>query len=154
MNKSILQFVQSRLAELQPGSLLIAGGDKNALFAIGEATQTECEIGCLQPHEIIKTGQHRYDLGVITLDGYKPSEMWPVLAKCRDVLTRHFIVIAPDTTDWPAAEFLALGMTLTVLDASASHVVYEYDIASYKNTPDWLNSEGWANPGQWEKERW
>jgi hypothetical protein len=130
------------------------GGDTTKLFVVCETAQLQCKTDCLQPQEIIKTEQHRYDLGVIALDGCRPSEMWPVLAKCRDILTRHFIVVAPDTTDWPAAEFLALGMTQTDTANQTDYVVYEYDIASYKTTPDWLSAKGWANPERWEKERW
>ena len=29
--------------------------------------------------------------------------------------------------------------------------VFIYDIAEYKNNPDWLNNENWANPELWEK---
>jgi len=28
---------------------------------------------------------------------------------------------------------------------------YAYNISSYKNIPDWLNSDNWANPELWEK---
>jgi len=29
--------------------------------------------------------------------------------------------------------------------------VFIYDISEYKDNPDWLNSENWANPDLWEK---
>ncbi len=29
--------------------------------------------------------------------------------------------------------------------------VFIYDIADYKNKPDWLNNKNWANPELWEK---
>ncbi len=29
--------------------------------------------------------------------------------------------------------------------------VYIYDISQYKDEPDWLNSDNWANPELWEK---
>lgn len=28
---------------------------------------------------------------------------------------------------------------------------YTYNISTYKNKPDWLNSDNWANPELWEK---
>tara|TARA_B100000530_G_C15906141_1_gene467418 strand:- start:239 stop:688 length:450 start_codon:yes stop_codon:yes gene_type:complete len=31
------------------------------------------------------------------------------------------------------------------------YLVYVYNISNYKKTPDWLNSENWANPELWEK---
>ncbi len=30
-------------------------------------------------------------------------------------------------------------------------MVFIYDISEYKDNPDWLNSENWANPDLWEK---
>ena len=30
-------------------------------------------------------------------------------------------------------------------------VFYIYNISSYKKSPDWLNSDNWANPELWEK---
>jgi hypothetical protein len=30
-------------------------------------------------------------------------------------------------------------------------VIFIYDISKYKETPDWLNSDNWANPELWEK---
>ncbi|WP_125199139.1 DUF6231 family protein [Guyparkeria sp. SCN-R1] len=32
--------------------------------------------------------------------------------------------------------------------------LYEFNIESYKDTPDWLNSRNWANPELWGKYRW
>jgi hypothetical protein len=29
--------------------------------------------------------------------------------------------------------------------------IFIYDIAEYKDNPDWLNSDNWANPELWEK---
>ena len=31
--------------------------------------------------------------------------------------------------------------------------VFIYDISEYKDNPDWLNSENWANPELWDKQR-
>ena len=31
---------------------------------------------------------------------------------------------------------------------------YEFDMAHYKTTPDWLNPRNWANPELWDKYRW
>ena len=30
-------------------------------------------------------------------------------------------------------------------------LVFNYDIAEYKDNPDWLNNKNWANPELWEK---
>ena len=37
---------------------------------------------------------------------------------------------------------------------SATEAVYQFDIETYKDTPDWLNPRNWANPELWDKYRW
>ncbi|MDD3447840.1 MAG: DUF6231 family protein [Gammaproteobacteria bacterium] len=32
--------------------------------------------------------------------------------------------------------------------------LYGFDIATYKVTPDWLNSRYWANPELWDRYWW
>ena len=32
--------------------------------------------------------------------------------------------------------------------------LYEFHIANYKSTPDWLNSDHWSNPQEWDRHRW
>lgn len=32
--------------------------------------------------------------------------------------------------------------------------LYQFDIAKYKPTPDWLNPKNWANPQLWDRYRW
>lgn len=154
MNKSITNFLYSLLAERKPQSLLIASTDPNPLLAICENTHIEFDIHCIQINEVIGIEQHRYDLGIVLLGPDNQPGIWPALARLRDVLTRYFIVIAPNTPGRLNEEVLSLGMKLIDDEEQTDFVVYEYDVASYKTTPDWLSAEGWANPNQWEKERW
>jgi len=37
------------------------------------------------------------------------------------------------------------------IDGNNIFEVFIYDISEYKDNPDWLNSENWANPDLWEK---
>jgi hypothetical protein len=48
------------------------------------------------------------------------------------------------------ASFRALGFTLSATDAQENVRVYEYDLATYKTVPDWLNARYWAHPERWE----
>ena len=38
-----------------------------------------------------------------------------------------------------------------VIQANDKAVIFIYDITKYKENPDWLNSDNWANPELWEK---
>jgi len=40
------------------------------------------------------------------------------------------------------------------LTEAAKIQVFEFDIRTYKPAPDWLNAKNWANPEQWDKNRW
>jgi len=42
--------------------------------------------------------------------------------------------------------FRALGFTLSATDTAANLRIYDYDLATYKTVPDWLNARYWANP--------
>ncbi len=80
--------------------------------------------------------------------------VWPVnvnlLAALRDQWADRVVLLGPDSVD--AQQLVALGFTPT--DCGNGCTQFEFDIAHYKNTPDWLNPKGWANPENWDKYRW
>jgi len=151
MNESINKFLHTRITEIGPQSLVVVG-IKSGENAIPEIQSHDLEVHYLQSNEITNDN-NRYDLGVIYLDK-NTQESWSALSRSRDILTRHLIVIVPSTNDRPVSDFVALGMTRTNLEEFGDYAIYEYDVATYKSTPDWLSAESWANPDQWEKERW
>lgn len=151
MNDSIAEFLRARITEIKPQSLLVVGIERRE-FATVENLPLEFEVNYLQANEITTDDNH-YDLGVILFGEYT-QECWSVLSRSRDVLTRCLIVIVPNAYDRPASDIVALGMTKIDLADIIGYSIYEYDVATYKSTPDWLSSNSWANPGQWEKERW
>lgn len=72
------------------------------------------------------------------------------LTRLRDLLARRVLVLA-------SPEF---GTTLHALGFSQLEqlpqnlVLWQFNILSYKQVPDWLNSKYWANPENWNKYRW
>jgi len=46
--------------------------------------------------------------------------------------------------------FRALGFTLSATDTAENLRIYDYDLATYKTVPDWLNARYWAHPERWE----
>ena len=83
-----------------------------------------------------------------------------VLSRIRDVHCARFLLVVPD--EGPGAgprsrrALLALGLEAVGSAAAEDGVVhlYGYDTASYKRTPDWLNSRYWAHPERWGRARW
>ena len=47
--------------------------------------------------------------------------------------------------------FISYGYKCQGKTADDKVSVFIYDIAEYKDNPDWLNNENWANPELWEK---
>ncbi len=46
---------------------------------------------------------------------------------------------------------ISYGYKYHKIDADDKIKVFIYDISEYKDNPDWLNSENWANPDLWDK---
>jgi hypothetical protein len=46
-------------------------------------------------------------------------------------------------------DFLAFGMQ-RLAEADDGHVLYLFDLHTYKPAPDWLNSKYWAHPERWK----
>jgi hypothetical protein len=47
--------------------------------------------------------------------------------------------------------FISYGYKYQGKTADDKVSIFIYDIAEYKDNPDWLNNENWANPELWEK---
>jgi len=47
--------------------------------------------------------------------------------------------------------FISYGYKYYGKTADDKVLIFIYDIAEYKDNPDWLNNENWANPDLWEK---
>jgi hypothetical protein len=46
-------------------------------------------------------------------------------------------------------DFLAFGMQ-RLAEAEDGHLLYLFDLHTYKSAPDWLNSKYWAHPELWK----
>lgn len=77
-----------------------------------------------------------------------------LLSRLRDVYARRVLarVVLGDT--WQQSDMTAFGFTRLAAMAPTDGVLYGYDVASYKTTPDWLNPRYWANPELWGEYRW
>ncbi len=108
--------------------------------------------------------ERRYEFALIAgyLERVDSATGSAVIARLRDVLARRLCVLVRtgeetgSETIWSDAELSAFGLTLLnrfEQDAMQARL-YGFDIASYKQTPDWLNPRHWAHPEMWGKFRW
>lgn len=73
------------------------------------------------------------------------------LTRLRDLLARRVLVLShPDYTPL----LRSLGFSQIEFIENANMIIWQFNILSYKQVPDWLNSKYWANPENWGKYRW
>jgi len=100
----------------------------------------------------------RFDLTCLyhCLQDLSKTEGLALIAQVRDVLSEQVLIVTQHSRktkdEWSSQDFIAAGFS------AQQHVentaFFYYNIATYKRTPDWLNSKYWANPEQWNKQRW
>ncbi|MGD8710180.1 MAG: DUF6231 family protein, partial [Ectothiorhodospiraceae bacterium] len=86
------------------------------------------------------------------------DDVGPLLSRLRDVRARRVLVVARRdcSSAWSRRSMVGYGFTPfgTAEADGAPAKLYQFDIATYKTTPDWLNARNWANPELWDKYRW
>ena len=99
----------------------------------------------------------RYDLALIAglLEHCPASTGEPLIAHLRDLTARHLIIAVANRPPWTKRRMHGLGLsTHAQAPRPGDPVVYTFDIASYKPTPDWFGPHNWAHPELWDKYRW
>ena len=100
----------------------------------------------------------RYDLGFVLLDADELMDVTDqqksqVLVKFRDLMAKRIVVVCQRKD-----EQLLRALGFTQLIDKTSHArdfaLWQFNILTYKQVPDWLNSRFWANPENWNKFRW
>lgn len=73
-----------------------------------------------------------------------------LLARARDFVAPRIIVIADTHCALTRLDFLALGYETLAAYEAEKVTLYQFDLATYKQVPDWLNARFWANPERWK----
>lgn len=73
------------------------------------------------------------------------------ITRLRDLLARRVLILA-GVQHTPLLR--ALGFSQVEQLEQAELIIWQFNILSYKQVPDWLNSKYWANPENWGKYRW
>lgn len=85
------------------------------------------------------------------LDNQAFASLTHSLTRLRDLLARRVLVLAhADFTQL----LRALGFSQIEQLPESQLIIWQFNILSYKQIPDWLNSKFWANPENWGKFRW
>ncbi len=102
--------------------------------------------------------QKRYDLAFVILDSdefdvLSTSEKTQLLVKLRDLMAKRIVVVS-HMHEQKLLRALGFTQLLDPNQETTASGVWQFNILSYKQVPDWLNAKYWANPENWNKFRW
>ncbi|MEH6490709.1 DUF6231 family protein [Halopseudomonas sp.] len=109
-----------------------------------------------------EVANQRYDLAIIAdqLEHLPQRTGIELLAGLRNLSASRLAVLVDlvQAADWQENDFFALALqrraSFTDTDDNRTLSLYTYDLADYKQVPDWLNSKYWANPEMFDKYWW
>lgn len=136
---------------------LLLISDRAALRDRVAARQGQClSAEAAQPEQLTELTA---ELAILDAEVALPAETAIALvSRLRDVHAERVIVIAAESRDAALSRHTLVGLGFHRRAVSADDGVrrrwYEFDMAHYKVTPDWLNARHWANPELWDKYRW
>ncbi len=157
----------SAIQKFQPQRILSIGPAGQELFAAYLAKCGQCTLEEFPdpPALDVLDSYDRFDLVFVShvLESMPKPKAEQLIARLRDLHSERMIIVIPIGVDWSEhrshwrqTELLGLGFSLLAEFHANQHLVhiYAFDIASYKTTPDWLNSKYWANPEMFDKYWW
>lgn len=172
MTFSLSQTAQEDLRELiraaKPESLLLAGAARDYI----ELVSTEADGSKIEQADLDRLRTDINELPIFdvilladVLERLDKQDAEVLIGRLRDLHSRHlflFIRIGEDwdglKSYWQRTDLLAHGFTLHQRyeygDGALEYDLCRFDLETYKQTPDWLNSQYWANPELWGKYRW
>lgn len=160
-NEALETRLRAVLTDVGPHSVMVIG---DALApTVKSLTSSGVSLTCLASAEATEgiTALGIHDLALVQADAALPAEGIDVLlSRLRDVHARKVLVIVSSELDggsWRRQALIGLGFTPYGQAAGVAGerlFLYQFDIATYKTTPDWLSPSNWANPELWDKYRW
>ncbi|MCS4503239.1 hypothetical protein KBTX_01083 [wastewater metagenome] len=140
---------------LTPASIVAVGGGlapEERWHAITTTLAADDALGHLQPGV-------RFDLALAdAATGPAGEDAAVILARLRDLCARHVLVATHDgaAAPWRRRDLVGLGYVHLgdCVEGRREVRLFEFDISTYKTTPDWLSPRNWANPEMWDRYRW
>jgi hypothetical protein len=89
-------------------------------------------------------------LGIDALNGLDAQQAQHLISQTRLYIAPRILLAVQQSCALDEATFRALGFTLSATDTAENLRLYDYDLATYKTVPDWLNARYWAHPERWK----
>jgi len=162
-------LLERQLEAFAPRSILALGDTASGLVQGFCRQASDCDLVSLDASQaadelLSRADSRRHDFGLVAgfLEQVDKETGNAVLARLRDVLVRRLCVVVEDPhgedreARWSNAEMAAFGFSFLgrFKIQGRDLELYGFDIANYKQTPEWLNARHWANPERWNKDRW
>jgi len=151
------------LNDLKPERVALVGADTRAVVDSWLRDNEETEVlEFLDAPTLMAQPAFTADWALVagcleTLDDAAGNEF---IGRLRNLITPRFCVLVENNDDVWNANRLAgfgidrLGSEPLALDSGALVRAFRYDLATYKQKPDWLNADFWANPERFDKDFW
>lgn len=148
--------LQNLLESARPDALILISDDQPLIRAASAATTWHATGD--SAWEQLSTAPQA-PLAVIDGEANFPPKEAPLVAgRLRDLHSRRVVVIGPNNPNQPLNRQVLIALGFHHIgqssDETGNRDWFEFDIATYKVTPDWLNPRHWANPELWDKYRW
>lgn len=154
----------------QEPSLLWVFQDQEALTTLQTQLPVSSENTALSMlHKLaMQSSSPRYQLACFWLPELSRDllpQYIPLLMRYRDLYAARLIIALDNDLDLRAYGFTPLDLfdnervaktvsTQTTTESSPSLTLWQFNLYDYKKLPNWLNSDYWANPENWDKRRW
>ena len=79
------------------------------------------------------------------------AQYLPTLMRYRDLYAAHQLIVLDSKADLRPYGFTP---SEDFADTDSGRRVWQFNLYDYKHLPNWLNSQYWANPENWDKNRW
>ncbi len=139
-----LDYVQNRLLEMQPASIFAF--EESALQLVARILpETPASSQSKAPASLCTLA-----IGVHALKGLSVNQAQQLISHTRIYFAPRLLLVESAGCVLNAEAFRALGFSLCFYDEAENLSVYDYDLATYKPVPDWLNARYWAHPECWK----
>jgi len=159
--------LETLVDKYRPTSILIVGSGGKRFIADYLNRHPDCRVDALDGDDILKhlDSLGKYDLALVShvLEHMDKVTAGMLISKLRDLHSARLVMLVamePDSpghlSHWHEGELFGYGLVHigALGEDDAPMQIYAFDIATYKITPDWLNSKYWANPELFGKYWW
>ena len=168
--KDLFFDIETLINTAQPSRILLIG-DCDADFLSNyqqqkQLIQQDCEISTIECKDIeqLWLTQEAFDVAIAInlFEHLEKAKGMQVLSRLRDVLSPQYCIALPTSqmpsnSAWHLTDLFSFALSKVASypkENEGEIGLFKYNINDYKKTPDWLNSDNWANPQMWGKYWW